>query len=52
MPVSWGELPHIYPTDFTVATVPGLLAEHGDRWASVLDAKGDLEAILSASGAE
>ncbi|HEU4647736.1 MAG TPA: hypothetical protein VFS33_01655 [Gemmatimonadales bacterium] len=52
MPVSWGELPHVYPTDFTVATVPALLAEHGDRWASVLDAKGDLEAILSASGAD
>jgi bifunctional non-homologous end joining protein LigD len=51
MPVSWDELPHVYPTDFTVATVPRLLAERGDRWASMLDAKGDLEAIIAAAGA-
>ncbi len=51
MPVSWEELPHIYPTDFTMATVPARLAEGGDRWAEIRDAKGDLEAILAASGA-
>jgi bifunctional non-homologous end joining protein LigD len=51
MPVSWDELPHVYPTDFTLATAPDLLAARGDQWSAVLDAKGDLEAILAASGA-
>jgi bifunctional non-homologous end joining protein LigD len=48
MPVSWAELAQVYPTDFTLRTVPALLAERGDRWADILDAKEDLEAILGA----
>jgi DNA primase len=48
MPVSWAELAQVYPTEFTLRTVPALLAERGDRWADILDAKEDLEAILGA----
>lgn len=46
MPVTWTELEHVYPTDFTVRTVPDLLAERGDPWSSILHAKADLEAAL------
>jgi DNA primase len=51
MPVSWTELGQIYPTEFTLRTVPPLLAERGDRWADILDAKEDLDAILDAARA-
>ena len=44
MPVSWEALPHVDPADFTVLTVPGLVAEHGDPWAGIDDAVGDLDA--------
>jgi bifunctional non-homologous end joining protein LigD len=47
MPVTWVLLPYVYPTDFTLETVPDLLDERGDAWASILDAKGDLEAVLA-----
>jgi bifunctional non-homologous end joining protein LigD len=50
MPVSWTELPHVYPTDFTVTSVPDLLAERGDPWADIRHMKGDLEAILTLAG--
>ncbi len=51
MPVSWAELGQIYPTEFTLRTVPPLLAARGDRWADILDAKEDLDAILDAARA-
>ena len=47
MPVSWEALETLYPTDFTVQTVPGILATHGDCWAGLLDAKRDLEGMLA-----
>lgn len=43
MPVSWDELAQVYPTDFTIRTVPDLLAERGDPWADILDAKASLD---------
>ncbi|HEY8836415.1 MAG TPA: ATP-dependent DNA ligase, partial [Dehalococcoidia bacterium] len=46
MPVSWEELPHIYPTDFTLRTVPDLVAERGDLWLGIHAAKCDLATIL------
>ncbi len=46
MPVSWAELPHIYPTDFTLRTVPDLLTERGDLWLGIHAAKCDLATIL------
>lgn len=49
MPVTWESLERLYPTDFTVRTVPDILASHGDVWAGLLDAKRDLEQTLAAS---
>jgi bifunctional non-homologous end joining protein LigD len=48
MPVAWDDLERVYPTDFTLRTVPGLLASDGDPWAGVLDAKQDLGELLEA----
>ena len=33
MPLAWERLPDAAPTDFTVRTVPGILAADGDPWA-------------------
>lgn len=46
MPVPWDRLENIYPTDFTLRTVPQLLEEQGDPWAGILSAKQDLGALL------
>ncbi len=48
MPVAWDELGDVYPTDFTIRTVPERLAATGDLWAGILDAKHDLRALLDA----
>jgi bifunctional non-homologous end joining protein LigD len=45
-PVDWDELESVYPTDFTLRTVPDRLDERGDPWAGILDAKQDLAAAL------
>ena len=45
-PVRWDELGDIYPTDFTIETVPGRLERLGDLWADILVAKHDLRRIL------
>jgi bifunctional non-homologous end joining protein LigD len=46
VPLRWDELGTVYPTDFTVHTVPERLAEVGDLWADILDAKHDLRALI------
>jgi bifunctional non-homologous end joining protein LigD len=46
MPLAWDELADAYPTDFTIRTAPYILDRRGDPWARILDAKGDLAAIL------
>lgn len=46
MPIRWDELDHVYPTDFTVLTVPDLAEARGDLWARILDDKQDLAALL------
>ncbi|HZN98581.1 MAG TPA: hypothetical protein VFB61_12690 [Gemmatimonadales bacterium] len=46
MPVQWDELERIYPTDFTLRTVPGILEQQGDPWADILTSKQDLGAML------
>ena len=46
MPVTWDALDRVYPTDFTVRTVPDLLEKQGDPWADILSAKADLEGIF------
>lgn len=46
MPVEWDELESVYPTDFTLRTVPDLLEERGDPWADILSEKQDLTRLL------
>jgi bifunctional non-homologous end joining protein LigD len=50
-PVRWEELESIYPTDFTLRTVPDRLEAVGDPWHGILEAKQDLGAILGVGGA-
>ena len=46
-PVRWEDLADVEPADFTLATVPGWVAEHGDPWAGVGDAPQSLEPLLA-----
>jgi bifunctional non-homologous end joining protein LigD len=46
MPLRWDELADVYPTDFTLLTAPQRIAEVGDLWSGILDAKKDLAAML------
>jgi bifunctional non-homologous end joining protein LigD len=46
--VTWDELGDIYPTDFTLLTMPGRLEATGDPWAGILDAKQGLPGVLDA----
>ena len=45
-PVRWEELGEIYPTDFTIDTVPGRIEKMGDLWADILQSKHDLKRLL------
>jgi bifunctional non-homologous end joining protein LigD len=45
-PISWDELTSVYPTDFTIATVPGRLAKIGDPWDGIIKHKHDLRPIF------
>ena len=47
MPVSWEALRDVDPADFTVLTVPGLLAADGDAWAGMDEAVGDVAAAIA-----
>jgi bifunctional non-homologous end joining protein LigD len=49
-PVRWEELESVYPTDFTLRTVPARLERGGDPWAGILERKQDLGTLLA--GAE
>ncbi|MDZ4835725.1 MAG: non-homologous end-joining DNA ligase [Candidatus Melainabacteria bacterium] len=45
-PIEWKELEKkLYPTDFTVRTIPDRLKKRGDIWAAILEHKNDLEKI-------
>ena len=48
-PVRWDELERVYPTDFTIDTVPGRVAEVGDLWAGILESRHDLKRLLEAT---
>ena len=50
MPVDWEQLKEIYPTDFTLRTVPDILEEQGDPWADILSSKHDLSTLLEQGG--
>ena len=41
-PLRWEELGSVYPTDFTIETVPPRVEQLGDLWADALTAKHDL----------
>lgn len=45
-PLRWEELGKIYPTDFTLLTLPDRLKGTGDLWASILSAKRNLKGLL------
>ena len=47
-PVRWDELERVYPTDFTIDTVPGRVEALGDLWADILASKHDLQRLLEA----
>ncbi len=47
MPLRWDELDTVYPTDFTINTVPGRMAKTGDLWSGILDAKIDIVKTFS-----
>jgi bifunctional non-homologous end joining protein LigD len=47
-PIEWKELTKkLYPTDFTIRTVPQRLEKFGDAWADILNHKTDLEKLKS-----
>jgi bifunctional non-homologous end joining protein LigD len=50
MPIDWQQLEEIYPTDFTLRTVPEILEKQGDPWADILSSKHDLTALLEQGG--
>ncbi|MDH4170551.1 MAG: non-homologous end-joining DNA ligase [Acidimicrobiia bacterium] len=45
-PVRWDEVTAIEPQDFTIDTVPPLVAEQGDAWAAINDDPQDLRPLL------
>jgi len=51
MPVTWENLERIYPTDFTLHTVPDIVEKDGDPWAGILSSKQDLDALLERQSA-
>ena len=49
MPLLWADVPAVEMTDFTLATVPALVAAHGDAGDGIDEAVGSLEALLELS---
>ncbi len=47
MPVAWDDLPAVSPADFTVKTVPGIVASGSDPWASMPQHVGDIAGALA-----
>jgi bifunctional non-homologous end joining protein LigD len=47
VPLRWDELGGIYPTDFTIKTVPGRLESIGDLWANIMETKIDIVKLFS-----
>jgi len=47
MPVPWARLADVRPGDFTVHTVPEILAADGDAWAGIDDAVGDVSEAVA-----
>lgn len=49
VPVRWEEVRDVYPTDFTMATVPERLLQVGDLWSDILEHRNDLASKISIS---
>jgi DNA ligase D len=47
MPVPWERLLEVSPGDFTVRTVPAILAAEGDAWAGIDDSVGNVSAAIA-----
>ena len=47
MPVTWEELPSVQPGDFTVLTVPEIVADRGDAWVGIDEAVGDVAPAIA-----
>jgi bifunctional non-homologous end joining protein LigD len=45
-PLLWEELDGVYPTQFDILNVPRRLAQRGDIWQRILDARVDLRQLL------
>lgn len=50
MPLTWDALATCDPAAFTIATVPGLVAAHGDAHAAIDDVAGELDGLLALAG--
>jgi bifunctional non-homologous end joining protein LigD len=48
-PLRWDELDRVYPSDFSIETVPERVETTGDLWAGILEAKHDLRRLLEAA---
>lgn len=46
-PLEWDELEHVYPAQFDMLNVVERLGRLGDLWATILDARVDLRALLA-----
>ncbi|HEX7364314.1 MAG TPA: DNA ligase D, partial [Dehalococcoidia bacterium] len=46
-PLRWNELGKVYPTEFTILTVPERLKKTGDLWADILGAKRDVKELVA-----
>src|SRR3954463_3870714 len=49
MPLRWDEVAAVVAEEFTLATVPAIVAERGDAGAGIDDAAGSLDALLDLS---
>jgi bifunctional non-homologous end joining protein LigD len=47
MPVAWGRLSDVRTGDFTIRTVPAILAADGDAWAGIDGSVGDLAGAVA-----
>ena len=48
VPIDWGEIQSVYPTDFSMLSVHERLARVGDLWRDILAAKNDLATLFEA----
>ena len=47
MPIEWKKLDSIFPTDFTISSVPETIRKNDHYWQDILSDKQDLRKIIS-----